>query len=326
MDLRPQGHDIIRTWLFSSVVRSHLEFDRVPWSHATISGWILDPDRKKMSKSKGNVVTPTDLLVEHGSDAVRYWAASAKLGPDSAFDVGQMKIGRRLAIKMLNASKFVLSFGEVDLDPRAVTDPLDRAMLAGLADVVDGATAALEAYDHTRALELTESFFWTFCDDYLELVKDRAYGADGNQAAATSARAALGLALDVLLRLFAPVLPFATEEVWSWWRPGSVHRQPWPEPEPLRTAAAGADPAVVAAAGSALAALRKVKSEAKVSMRTPLLAVTLALPRALRPGVQAALADLRAAGRVTGALELVVDDVEAPVARGVQLGEAEARS
>jgi valyl-tRNA synthetase len=326
MDLRPQAQDIIRTWLFSTVVRSHLEFGTLPWKHAAISGFILDPDRKKMSKSKGNVVTPMDLLVEHGSDAVRYWAASAKLGTDAAFEIGQMKIGRRLAIKVLNASKFALSFGDVELDPALVTNPLDRAMLAGLADVVDGATSSLLAYDHTRALELTESFFWTFCDDYLELVKDRAYGADGDEAAAVSARAALGLALDVLLRLFAPVLPFATEEVWSWWRAGSVHRQPWPDAAPLRTAAAGADPLVVAAAGSALAALRKVKSEAKVSMRTPILAVTLALPTALRPGVEAALADLRAAGRVTGTLDLVDDELEAPVARAAELGEAEARS
>jgi len=326
MDLRPQAQDIIRTWLFSTVVRSHLEFGTLPWKHAAISGFILDPDRKKMSKSKGNVVTPMDLLVEHGSDAVRYWAASAKLGTDAAFEIGQMKIGRRLAIKVLNASKFALSFGDVELDPALVTNPLDRAMLAGLADVVDGATASLVAYDHTRALELTESFFWTFCDDYLELVKDRAYGADGDEAAAVSARAALGLALDVLLRLFAPVLPFATEEVWSWWRAGSVHRQPWPDAAPLRTAAAGADPLVVTAAGSALAALRKVKSEAKLSMRTPILAVTLALPAALRPGVEAALADLRAAGRVTGTLDLVDAELDAPVARAAELGEAEARS
>jgi len=326
MDLRPQAQDIIRTWLFSTVVRSHLEFGTLPWKHAAISGFILDPDRKKMSKSKGNVVTPMDLLVEHGSDAVRYWAASAKLGTDAAFEIGQMKIGRRLAIKVLNASKFALSFGDVELDPALVTNPLDRAMLAGLADVVDGATSSLLAYDHTRALELTESFFWTFCDDYLELVKDRAYGADGDEAAAVSARAALGLALDVLLRLFAPVLPFATEEVWSWWRAGSVHRQPWPDAAPLRTAAAGADPLVVTAAGSALAALRKVKSEAKLSMRTPILAVTLALPAALRPGVEAALADLRAAGRVTGTLDLVDAELDAPVARAAELGEAEARS
>lgn len=327
MDLRPQGQDIIRTWLFSTVVRSHLEHGSLPWSDAAISGWILDPDRKKMSKSKGNVVTPMGLLEEHGSDAVRYWAASARLGTDAAFEVGQMKIGRRLAIKVLNASKFVLSFGGADepvsLDPALVTVPLDQAMLAGLADVVDAATAALEAYDHTRALELTETFFWTFCDDYLELVKDRAYGAgagaDEVTAATVSARAALGLALDTLLRLLAPVLPFATEEVWSWWREGSVHRAPWPTADGLRTAAADAEPGVVGAAGAALAALRKVKSEAKVSMRTPIDAVTLAVPGALRTGVELALDDVRAAGRVTGTLELAAGDGDVPVARDAQL-------
>jgi valyl-tRNA synthetase len=316
MDLRPQGQDIIRTWLFSTVVRSHLEHGTLPWSDAAISGWILDPDRKKMSKSKGNVVTPMGLLEEHGSDAVRYWAASARLGTDAAFEVGQMKIGRRLAIKVLNASKFALSFGEADLDPALVTNPLDRAMLAGLADVVDKATAALEAYDHTRALELSETFFWTFCDDYLELVKDRAY-ADG--PGAQSARASLGLALDTLLRLFAPVLPFATEEVWSWWREGSVHRAPWPTSQPLRAAAADADPAVVGAAGAALAALRKVKSEAKVSMRTEIASVRLAVPDALRAGVEIALDDVRSAGRVTGALELVGHDGEGAVAHDAEL-------
>ncbi|WP_315094260.1 valine--tRNA ligase [uncultured Cellulomonas sp.] len=317
MDLRPQGQDIIRTWLFSTVVRSHLEHGSLPWSSAAISGWILDPDRKKMSKSKGNVVTPMGLLEEHGSDAVRYWAASARLGTDAAFEVGQMKIGRRLAIKVLNASKFALSFGgdePLTLDPALVTAPIDRAMLAGLADVVDKATRALDAYDHTRALELTETFFWTFCDDYLELVKDRAYGEPSAQT--DSARTALAIALDVLLRLFAPVLPFATEEVWSWWREGSVHRAPWPSADPLRT---DADPTIVGAAGSALAALRKVKSEAKVSMRTEISAVELAVPAALRAGVEVALDDVRAAGRVTGTLTLVDADGEACLARDAVL-------
>jgi valyl-tRNA synthetase len=314
MDLRPQGQDIIRTWLFSTVVRAHLELDTLPWANAAISGWILDPDRKKMSKSKGNVVTPMGLLETHGSDAVRYWAASARLGTDAAFDEGQMKIGRRLAIKVLNASKFVLSFGggagsQISLDPSLVTVELDRAMLAGLAAVVDTATEALEAYDHTRALEVTETFFWTFCDDYLELVKDRAYGA-GQDAAdvsaqTVSARTALAIALDVMLRLLAPVLPFATEEVWSWWREGSVHRAPWPTSDALREAAGDADPAQLAAAGNALAALRKVKSEAKVSMRTPILGATLAVPAAALPGVASAIDDVKGAGRVEGELELV---------------------
>ncbi|WP_159806186.1 valine--tRNA ligase [Cellulomonas citrea] len=328
MDLRPQGHDIIRTWLFSTVVRSHLEFGQVPWSDAALSGWILDPDRKKMSKSKGNVVTPMGLLTEHGSDAVRYWAASARLGTDAAFEVGQMKIGRRLAIKVLNASKFALSFAAddepVSLDPAAVVVPLDRAMLAGLADVVDKATEALEAYDHTRALEVTETFFWTFCDDYLELVKDRAYAADADPAGAASARAALAIALDVLLRLFAPVLPFATEEVWSWWRTGSVHRAGWPTSAPLRAAAGDAPFAVVGAAGSALAALRKVKSEAKVSMRTVILSATLQVPEALEQTVGLALADVRAAGRLQGDLAVQVAEVDVPVAVDAVLEQASA--
>ncbi|MCG2799820.1 MAG: valine--tRNA ligase [Cellulomonas sp.] len=328
MDLRPQGHDIIRTWLFSTVVRAHLEFGQLPWSDAALSGWILDPDRKKMSKSKGNVVTPMGLLTEHGSDAVRYWAASARLGTDAAFEVGQMKIGRRLAIKVLNASKFALSFAgqdePVSLDPAAVVVPLDRAMLAGLADVVTKATDALEAYDHTRALEVTETFFWTFCDDYLELVKDRAYAADADPAGAASARTALAIALDVLLRLFAPVLPFATEEVWSWWRTGSVHHQAWPTAQPLHEVAADAPFGVVTAAGAALAALRKVKSEAKVSMRTPILVATLQVPAALADGIRLALGDVRAAGRLTGDLAVVVAEVDAPVAVDAVLEQASA--
>jgi valyl-tRNA synthetase len=318
MDLRPQAQDIIRTWLFSTVVRAHLEFGSLPFAQAAISGFILDPDRKKMSKSKGNVVTPMDLLVQHGSDAVRYWAASARLGTDAAFEVGQMKIGRRLAIKILNASKFALGFLAQDalaqdaeseaagglgdgmgpgLDPAAVSEPLDRAMLAALAEVVDRATAGLADYDHTRALEASETFFWTFCDDYIELVKDRVHGQRG-AAGRDSARAALGLALDTLLRLFAPFAPFATEEVWSWWHAGSVHRAPWPESAPLRAAAEGADPSGLAAAGAVLTALRKIKSEAKASQRTEIAEAVLAVPAGILAQAEAARPDIAAAGRV----------------------------
>ncbi len=271
MDLRPQGHDIIRTWLFSTVLRSHDEFGTVPWSDVALSGWVLDPDRKKMSKSKGNVVTPIALLEQYGSDGVRYWSASARPGTDTAVDEAQMKVGRRLAIKLLNASKFALSFGVVPAGT-PVTQPLDRAMLAGLAALVEEATVAFEGFDYARALERTESFFWGFCDDYLELVKGRAYGpADAPpDARALSARAALDVALSTLHRLLAPFLPFTCEEVWSWWMEGSVHRSPWPDGDALRALAADGDERALAVAGAVLGELRGAKSAAKVSMRTPI--------------------------------------------------------
>jgi len=296
-DLRPQAHEIIRTWLFSSVVRAHLEDDVLPWKHAAISGWIIDNgDGKKMSKSKGNVVTPTGLLEQHGADAVRYWAASGRPGTDTAFDEGQMKIGRRLAIKLLNASKFVLGLGAaLPDDLSVVTDPLDRAMLASLAGVVAEATSALDDYSYARALDVTETFFWSFCDDHVELVKDRAYGARGEDEA-DSAKAALAVALDVVLRLFAPVLPFVTEEVWSWWREGSVHRAPWPTLEELE--GAPGDPRVLEDVAVALSAIRKAKSDAKVSMRADVSSAVVTGDADVLGRVEEVASDLAAAGRV----------------------------
>jgi len=295
MDLRPQGQDIIRTWLFSTVVRAHLEHGSLPWTNAAISGWILDPDRKKMSKSKGNVVTPMSLLEEHGSDAVRYWASSARLGTDAAFDTGQMKIGRRLAIKVLNASKFALGLGAADCDLSAVTHPLDRSLLARLEDVVASATRAFDDYQHTRALEVTETFFWTFCDDYVELVKERAYGERG-AAEQASAKATLAITLDVVLRLFAPFLPFVTEEVWSWWRSGSVHRQLWPT---LAEVAVGeGEVRLLGVVGDALSQVRKAKSEAQVSMRTDVSRAIVHGPADVLELLAQATDDLKSAGRI----------------------------
>jgi len=307
--LRSQGQDIIRTWLFSSVLRAELEHGTVPWKNASISGFILDPDRKKMSKSKGNVVTPKGVLDDHGSDAVRYWAASSRLGTDAAFDPQnpkQIKIGRRLAIKVLNAAKFVYSFPPVDSEPApadsdqsrndvavrsTVIEALDMDMLAELGAIITTATKAFEEYDHAKALESAEQFFWTFCDDYLELVKERAYGA-GSPAAQASAATALRTAIDVLLRLFAPYLPFATEEVWSWTHEGSVHTAAWPTIADLGVQAQPTG--LLGAVSTALIGIRRAKTDAKASQKTDVLSATIAGPAILA----SALDDLKSVGRI----------------------------
>jgi valyl-tRNA synthetase len=294
MDLRPQAHDIIRTWLYYTVLKSHLEHDSLPWSDVAISGWVLDPDRKKMSKSKGNVVTPLPVLEQHGADAVRYWASSARLGIDTAFDEKQMKVGRRLSIKILNASRFALS---MDAEPGAITEPLDRSMLAELAGVIAECTEALDNYDHARALDRTERFFWGFTDNYVELVKQRAYGGQGAEAAG-SAISALGLALDVQLRLFAPFLPFVTEEVWSWSKQGSIHRAAWPVSSELEQGAGQVEAGIYEVAATVLGAIRKEKAMQKVSLKTPCSSVRVSDTAERLEMLATVVADLCEAGNI----------------------------
>ena len=309
MDLRPQSHEIIRTWLFSTVVRSHLEENSLPWKNASISGWILDPDRKKMSKSKGNVVTPIDLLEEYGSDAVRYWAAMGRPGTDTAFDTGQMKIGKRLAIKLLNASKFSLSLNAT-LNNADVTQSVDHALLNKLAQVVETATTSFEKYDYTRALEVAETFFWAFTDDYVELVKERTYGNQG-EAAANSARAALGITTHTLLKLFAPFIPFVTEEVWSWWQEGSIHLQSWPKSSEIITnKSTGID--ALNNVTWILSEVRKVKTENKQSMKAEVKTLEIWAKADVIEQVKDAQKDLIAAGNIKD-LKLNVSDSDIKV-------------
>ena len=295
MHLRPQAHEIIRTWLFYTVVRSDLEHGTLPWSRAAISGWVVDPDRRKMSKSKGNVVTPTAMLERFGADALRYWAAGGRPGTDTAVDEGQMRVGRRLATKLLNSGRFILGLADDGGDgpgPAGPAGALDLAMLAGLDAVVADATDALDRADWTAALERVERFFWSFCDDYLELVKDRAYQPAGTPSGG-AARAALRGALEVQVRLLAPYLPYACEEVWSWWRDGSVHLAPWPEPTGV-----AADQRPLEAASLVIAAIRRAKSQARLPLRTPVARAEVAGPPDWLAAVRTAEADLAAAGRV----------------------------
>jgi valyl-tRNA synthetase len=300
MDLRPQGPEIIRTWLFSTVLRSELERGVLPWQHTMINGWILDPDRKKMSKSKDNVLTPMPLVEEYGADALRYWCCKSASGTDTAISRPQMKIGRRLAIKLLNASRFVLGAvddgnARADLGLGRVTHGIDRAMLAQLADVVTDATTALEGYAYHRALERTEMFFWRFCDDYLELVKQRSF--DGDDGAA-SARAALQVGLSCMLRLFAPFLPFVTEEIWSWWQEGSIHTAPWPVAAELAAGAERIDPAILDAVSDLLIEIRRAKSTHQRSQRSPVERLVVADVRENLVRIEAGASDLCNAGSV----------------------------
>jgi valyl-tRNA synthetase len=338
MDLRPQGPEIIRTWLFSTVVRSHVLHDSLPWSNTMINGWILDPDRKKMSKSQGNVVTPMGLFEQYGTDAVRYWALAARPGVDTAFSEDQIKVGRRLATKLLNVTRFVLGIGDQP-DGTRPSDPIDTGMLARLEGVVADATRAFAGFDYARALEHTEEFFWWFCDDYVELVKGRAYGSRGDDAA-SSARAALRLALDTVQRLLAPVLPFATEESWSWWHDTSVHAAAWPTTassptaspinaspidassptaSPINASPIDEDPtgAPVERRGSdglqpasdVLGRVRRAKTEAKASQRSSVSRLTVAGPAEWVAGIDMAKADLMEALSVTDLQVITADEV-----------------
>jgi valyl-tRNA synthetase len=303
MDLNTHAHEIIRTWLFSRVVRAHFENHSLPWVRSVISGFVVDPDRKKMSKSRGNTVVPTDVLERYGSDAVRWRAAKIRPGLDSPFDQREMKVGRRLALKILNASKFVLGAGAVT-NSAVITEPADLSLLAQLAELIIEATKSFEAYDYTGALESTEQFFWQFCDDYLELVKERAYGP-ADDAGAASARATLTLSLDIMLRLFAPIMPYVTEEVWSWWKDGSIHLARWPVTEEI---AISADPVLLSDVSAALIQIRGAKSQASVSMKTEIsLAKFYGTADALGH-LRAVESDLRAVGRITGEISWVESD------------------
>lgn len=302
MDIRPQSHEIIRTWAFYTIAKALLHEDKVPWNHVVISGWILDPDRKKMSKSKGNVVTPMHLLDDYTSDGVRYWAANARLGSDTAFDEKVLKVGRRLVTKLFNAGKFVLAQSGPN---EPITCELDRAFVAKLRTLIARATESFERFEYANALAATESFFWnSFTDTYLELAKSRARGeGKGSEATARgSAIATLRLGLNVLLRMFAPFLPYITEEVWSWVFADetghrSVHAAPWPTLAELDSIAAPTDEGCFDASVACWYAINKRKSENEVSVARPTERLVLASHPDTHRQLTLAIDDVMAAAR-----------------------------
>jgi valyl-tRNA synthetase len=329
MDLRPQAHEIIRTWAFYTIVKAWMHEGQVPWHNVAISGWILDPDRKKMSKSKGNVVTPVQLLEQYSVDAVRYWAARARLGTDTTYDEKVFQVGRKLATKIFNASRFVVqqlqrvgaAAGEGGasapagaLSVERITHPLDRAVVAYLQQAIRQATEAFGRFEYAVALQRSEEAFWAFCDHYVELAKVRSY-AEQDTPGRASALATLHHGLGVLLRLLAPFVPYVTEECWSWWMQGegrlrSIHTAPWPTVDELAgaeavKASADSFPAAVEVTG----AIRAAKSRAQKSLKWPVAAlrITAAADRldALRP----VLDDVLRAGAVPESAVELVDGV-----------------
>lgn len=307
-DVRPQAHEIIRTWAFYTIVKAWFHEKQIPWKNITISGWILDPDRKKMSKSKGNVVTPQALLDEYSSDGVRYWSARAKLGVDTAFDVGVLKIGSKLVTKVFNAGKFVFSQLEragpapFALGPELITEELDKAWIAKLSSVVEQATSLHEAFDYSAALMSSEEAFWTFCDHYLELVKVRSYG-DVQSASTKSALATLQLSLSILLRLLAPVIPYICEEVWQWCfgkqNFQSIHKTAWPSRSDFAEVAASSNASAFDAAVSAVGLLRGAKSDKQVGQRTEVKAARFSASEEGERALSLVLSDVKACGNVS---------------------------
>jgi valyl-tRNA synthetase len=226
-DLRPQAHEIIRTWAFYTIVKAHLHEDSIPWKNLMISGWCLAEDKSKMSKSKGNVVTPNEIIAENSADVVRYWASTSRLGADTAFSKDVLKIGRKLSTKLWNATKFAAIFLPlIDKDPTSakddiakgiITEPLDKWAISRLAKTIEQATKEFENYEYSTARMIIEDFFWNvFCDNYLEAVKGRYYDeSPENKKKRFSAIHTIYHCLDGILRLFAPIMPHVTEELYS---------------------------------------------------------------------------------------------------------------
>ncbi len=302
-DIRPQSHEIIRTWAFYTIVKAYFHEQSIPWNHVVISGWILDKERKKMSKSKGNVVTPEHLLDEYSSDAVRYWAGRARLGADTAFDPTVFKIGKKLCTKVFNASKFVLGqleeagLNAEDICSSWITNPVDLSLVAKLNATIKAATEAFESFEYSVALQATENFFWDFCDNYLELTKKRSYDEEDSPGK-RSALATLSFALKNSLQLLAPFIPYVTEEVWSWYFNqkfgSSIHTSQWP----VAISVEHIGEQLYLLASEVLSGIRSAKTKGQVNLRWPISSLTIHIDDAGQNLIKQAWPDIALAGHV----------------------------
>lgn len=331
MDIRPQSHEIIRTWAFYTIVKAWMHFKEVPWHNVVISGWVVAKGGAKISKSKGNAVqTPADLLTQHSVDAVRYWTSRARMGTDTAMDEKVFKIGNRLSRKVFNACRFTfmqieraMGEGATAPDLSKVIHPVDISFLAGLQETVRKATESFEGYEPAGALQAAEESFWDFCDDYLELVKSRSYAEEDTPERA-SAIATLSHAIKVYLRLLAPFIPYVTEEVWSWRMATegnpSVHTAAWPTMAEFAALPTGADSTVYRDAASLLAQVRSAKSTAKKSLRWPVVGLTITGADDLLAAIKPAVEDIRRSGNVAeGAVTLASGEAPEGARFGVEV-------
>jgi valyl-tRNA synthetase len=325
-DLRPQAHEIIRTWAFYSIVKAELHEQQIPWKNLMISGWCLASDKSKMSKSKGNVITPVHLIEEKGSDVVRYWASTSRLGADTAYSEDVLKIGRKLVNKIWNAAKFAsIHIEKITEKPLSVKEQINQGVifatidlwvLSRLKNAIIKSSAEFDKFEYCNARVIIEDFFWNdFCDNYLELVKVRAYDEEGKDAKAQqSAINTIYHCVETLLRLFAPILPHITEEIYAnifsnhLAKGGSIHQRGyWPNINDF-TLDAGSEESGQACV-SILNVIRKVKAEGNLSLKTPLTKVKIfpvATVASARDIVTKVLGDLK---NVSNASEIVFEDM-----------------
>jgi len=298
MSLRPQAHDIITFWLFNTVVKSQLHYKKNPWSDVMISGWALDPHGKKMSKSKGNVIEPQEMIEKYSADALRFWAAGSKLGDDLPFQEKDLLTGQKTITKLWNASKFAIMHLEDYDNEEYETALLDKWLLSKLNKLIKWCTETFDKYEYAKTKLETEKFFWQMlCDNYLEFVKHRLYSDDKDSKSRRQAQYTLYTTVLTVLKLFAPIMPHITEEIYQLYfakkeNQKSIHRSKWPEYNKsfVDEKAETIGDNVVAI----VAAVRKYKSEKNMSQKAELNKLTIECDDKTRKDLEKVLDDIKA--------------------------------